>query len=489
MEEQEKMVFCENHEDVAAIDNCATCGKAICYRCKKRLFGVTFCSLKCALRMAIRSAGGALSEGTRKAAKKLKGSRKKKSIRFPFFPRRVGLVFDILLLAGLLFSIQRIMKMGRELKTAAGIPGSPLRIVPADTSSKEVESVFRPTQGGMVTSNTMDITGEAEADRIVSLSIDGKLSRVTLPQDGKFRFDNVRLHRGSNRIEVRAITQEGRVSVLQVMTLAAGAPTVEYLARDFQRGSVETRELAFTFDGGSSDNAASSILDALKSKNVKATFFLTGEFIRSYPGLVRRIVSEGHDVGDHTWSHPHLTSYAEDRRQATLPGITAEKLKGELLKTAAIFRTVTGRDMVPLWRAPYGEVNPELMRWAAEAGFRHVGWTTGKGWAESMDSMDWVADRKSAAYHSAGEIAAKILAYAKTGKYGANGIVVLMHLGTERKDDFPHERLPEIIDGLKKLGYSPVKVTEMMARPETALSPSSPRGEKESPAAAVPIPN
>jgi peptidoglycan/xylan/chitin deacetylase (PgdA/CDA1 family) len=487
MEEQEKMVFCGNHEDVAAIEDCACCGKAICYRCKKRLFGVTFCSLKCALKMAFRSAGGALKSATRKTEKKPKGSRKKKSIRFPFFRRRIGLVFDILLLAGLLFSIQRIMKMGRELRGAAGVPGSLLKIAPADTSSKEVESVFRPTPGGMITSNSMDIAGEAEPDRIVSLSIDGKLSRVTLPQDGKFRFDNVRLHRGSNRIEVRAITQEGRVSVLQVMTLVSGAPTVEYLARDFQRGSMETREMAFTFDGGSSDNAASGILDALKAKNVKATFFLTGEFIRSYPALVRRIVSEGHDVGDHTWSHPHLTSFADDRRQATLPGITADKLKGELLKTAAIFRTVTGRDMVPLWRAPYGEVNPDLMRWAAEAGFRHVGWTTGKGWAESMDSMDWVADRKSSAYHSAGEIAAKILAYAKTGKYGANGIVVLMHLGTERKDDFPHERLPEIIDGLKKLGYSPVKVSEMMAKPEPSLSSSVQKIEKESPSVSVPI--
>jgi peptidoglycan/xylan/chitin deacetylase (PgdA/CDA1 family) len=379
--------------------------------------------------------------------------------------------------------------MGKELKTATQSPGSPLTIAPADTSSKEVEAAFRPTQGGMVTSNTMDISGEAEPDRIVSLSIDGRLSRVTLPQDGKFRFDNVRLHRGSNRIEVRAITQEGRVSVLQMMTLVYGAPTVEYLARDFQRGPLDSREMAFTFDGGSSDNAASEILGSLKAKNIKATFFLTGEFIRDYPALVRRIVAEGHDVGDHTWSHPHLTSFAGDRRQTTLPGITADKLRSELLKTAAIFRTVTGRDMVPFWRAPYGEVNPEIMRWAADVGFRHVGWTTGKGWAESMDSMDWVADKKSNAYHSAQEIADKILAYAKTGKYGANGVVILMHLGTERKEDFPHEKLPEIIDGLKKQGYTPVKVADLMARPESSVAAAAPKGEKEPAVPSVPIPH
>jgi hypothetical protein len=78
MEEQEKMVFCGNHEDVAAIDNCACCGKAICYRCKKRLFGVTFCGFKCAVRMGVRSAAGALREKTGIFLKNLKTSRKKK---------------------------------------------------------------------------------------------------------------------------------------------------------------------------------------------------------------------------------------------------------------------------------------------------------------------------------------------------------------------------------------------------------------------------
>ena len=487
MEEQEKMVFCENHEDVAAIDNCAFCGKAICYRCKKRLFGLTFCGFRCAARMALQSAGGAIHNLLRKLSKHSKTSKKKKTLPGRFFRKRLGMLFDILLLLGLIFSIQRILKMDKEFKKAGGGLGKALVIAPADTSSRKVEAVFRPTQGGMVTANMLDISGEAEADRIVSLAIDGRLSRVTLPQDGKFLFDKVKLHRGANRIEVRAITQDGRVSVLQVMTLTYGAPTLEYLARDFQRGPLDAKEMAFTFDGGSSDNAAADILDALKAKKVKATFFLTGEFIHQYPALVRRIVSEGHDVGDHTWSHPHLTSFANDRKQTTMPGITADKLRSELLKTASIFRTVTGRDMVPLWRAPYGEYNPEILRWAAEAGFRHVGWTTGRGWAESMDSMDWVADRRSNAYHSAQEIADKILAYAKTGRYGANGIVILMHLGTERRDDFPHEKLPEIIDGLKKQGYAPVKVADLIAKAEPSVAAVAQKGEREAAVPATPI--
>jgi peptidoglycan/xylan/chitin deacetylase (PgdA/CDA1 family) len=489
MEEQEKMVFCENHEDVAAIDICAFCGKAICYRCKKRFFGVAFCGFRCAARMAFQAAGGAIRNSLRKLSPHPGTSKKKKSVPGRFSWKRIGILFDVLLFLGLVFSIHRILKMDKEFKSAGGGRGNAFVIAPADTSSGKVEGVFRPTQGGMVTANALDISGEAEADRIVSLAIDGRLNRVTLPQDGKFLFDKVKLHRGVNRIEVRAITQDGRVSLLQAMTLTYGAPTVDYLVRDFQRGPLDSKEMAFTFDGGASDNAAGEILDALKAKNIKATFFLTGEFIHKYPALVRRIVSEGHDVGDHTWSHPHLTTFSNDRKQTTTPGITADRLRSELLKTASIFRTVTGRDMVALWRAPFGEYNAEILRWAAEAGFRHVAWTTGRGWAESMDSMDWVADKKSSAYHSAQEIEDKILAYAKTGRYGANGIVILMHLGTERRDDYPHEKLPEIIDGLKKQGYAPVKVAELMAKAETSVAAAAQKGEREAAVPSAPIPH
>ena len=81
-----------------------------------------------------------------------------------------------------------------------------------------------------------------------------------------------------------------------------------------------------------------------------------------------------------------------------------------------------------------------------------------------MDTMDWVADKNSKAYHSADEIAQKILKYAENKETGANGVIILMHLGTNRTDDFPHKRLPEIISGLKKKGYETVKISEMLSR-------------------------
>lgn len=484
-EDPDSMIFCDNHPDIAAIDTCSVCGKAICYRCSKQAAGVTICGFKCGLKALVRSFSAAAS---RRFGKK-PGRKRKRRRPWTRQPARVAL--DTLLGLGLLFAVVRLWTLGRELKSVAGTGADVPVAAVADTSGRPVEAVFRPTQAGMVTSNVIDVSGAAEDGRIVSLIVDGKPVAAELAQDGKFSFERIKLKRGATRIEVRALSINGDVSVLQVMTLATAAPTAAVLSRDFSRGPLGRKEVAFTFDGGSSDNAAGSILDALKKTGTRATFFLTGEFIEKHQKTTRRIVAEGHDVGNHTWKHPHLTTYAEDRRQTTRPGITAGRIREELLKTASLFRSVTGRDLSPVWRAPYGETNAEILRWAADAGFRHVGWTTGKGWAGTMDTMDWVADRKSKAYHSAGEVEDKILRFAESGKNGANGAVILMHLGTERRDDFPHERLESIIGGLTRMGYKPVRVSEMMTAADAepvrsvAAAPSAPQTDPRAESAAA----
>jgi peptidoglycan/xylan/chitin deacetylase (PgdA/CDA1 family) len=92
----------------------------------------------------------------------------------------------------------------------------------------------------------------------------------------------------------------------------------------------------------------------------------------------------------------------------------------------------------------------------------HVRWTVGQGREETMDTLDWVADKNSKVYYTAEEIAQKILKFADEPNSGANGAVILFHLGTNRKDDFPHKKLPDIIDGLHRKGFKLVKVSEMI---------------------------
>jgi peptidoglycan/xylan/chitin deacetylase (PgdA/CDA1 family) len=230
-----------------------------------------------------------------------------------------------------------------------------------------------------------------------------------------------------------------------------------------------------TFDGGSEANVAGEILDSLRARSVRATMFLTGQFIRVHPDWVRRMVADGHEVGNHLDSHPHLTTYETNHRQKTLPGVTREFLIGQLRHAEESFRSLTGKPMVPFWRAPFGEHNEEIRAWAAEAGYRHISWTRGAGTAEDLDTRDWVADRSSHIYRSRQEIAARLVALGNRQPEGLNGGIVLMHLGTHRRTDRPHESLPEILKGLQDQGYRLVTVSELLGRSETPLVPGTPQ--------------
>ena len=452
----QKIYYCVNHPGVVATDVCSQCGKRICYNCRIEAFGRIFCSTHCVVVFMLKRA----SKSIFLIFKKL--------IALMFWPFRMAAKLSLrnwavlILGLGLIVSFYFLWKLSSEIRSLTiNSQGKNIVETAIDTSKIPLPKIFRPTRGGMVFSNTLSITGEADDNRIVSLSINGKLVRAVLPKNGRFSFKGIKLKRGDNRLEVRAITEDGKVSTLQTLFLTYANPTLRYLSKSFTRGSLNKKEVALTFDGGSINNAAKPILDILKEKNVKCTFFLTGEFIRRYPDTVRRIVSEGHEVGNHTWDHPHLTTYAKNRKHNTLPGITAEKIKMEFSKTAALFKLVTGHEMVHFWRAPYGEYNKQILMWAAQAGYKHVGWTVGRGWENTMDTFDWVADKNSKIYKTADQIAEKILRYAKGKKHGANGVIILMHLGTERKDDFPYKKLPEIIDGLRKEGYRFVRISEM----------------------------
>jgi peptidoglycan/xylan/chitin deacetylase (PgdA/CDA1 family) len=231
----------------------------------------------------------------------------------------------------------------------------------------------------------------------------------------------------------------------------------------FDNGTNRKKLVALTFDGGSHYSAAKEILDTLHSRHIRATMFVTGWFIRKNPGVIKRIVHDGHEVGNHTYSHPHLTSWAQDRTHTTLPSVSQSGLCEELSKTNTIFRSLIGKDMAPLWRAPYGERNRQICRWAHTCGYLHVGWRQGRSWRQTLDTNDWVPDEETPGYHSPDEVLEKILNLARQSPYGINGGIVLMHLGTVRKnpDQQVHRVLGRLIDSLRELGYHFVTVSEL----------------------------
>ncbi len=222
------------------------------------------------------------------------------------------------------------------------------------------------------------------------------------------------------------------------------------------RGNMGRKEIAFTFDAGSNAKVASEILDLLKEQNIQSTMFLTGQFVESNAEIVKRIASAGHEVGNHLMKHDHLIDPKSMRT-----ALTRQELMVQLHQVEKRYEAVTGRSMSKLWRAPYGEINQEIIDWASSMGYTHVGWTrSGK---LSLDTLDWVADPKSSLYRTPDEIMNRILAFEKADHNGLNGGIVLMHLGSERPtNEMPHRKLSQLFDQLFKKGYKGVTVSEVL---------------------------
>jgi peptidoglycan/xylan/chitin deacetylase (PgdA/CDA1 family) len=237
----------------------------------------------------------------------------------------------------------------------------------------------------------------------------------------------------------------------------SGGISAEPILKSFDRGSRARREVVFSFDAGSETAGAEEILDTLREQRIRTTFFLTGEFIRRHPGLTRRIADDGHEVANHTDSHLHLTLWETSRNHSTRPDVNRRRLREELQRTAAAFRGATGKEMAPLWRAPYGEYNQEILRWAAADGWTHVGWT------RQMDTLDWVSEPGSRIYRGPGEIADRVLAFPRDDPMKAHGTIILMHLGSGRPAEERLSRnLSHILSGYRRMGFDFVTASDMM---------------------------
>ena len=242
------------------------------------------------------------------------------------------------------------------------------------------------------------------------------------------------------------------------------SPSTWKPGEDMVRGRSGSRMVAVTFDGGSYSNGADKILNVLAKRNLKATFFLTGDFMNDYPEVTRKIAREGHEVGNHTYSHLHLTTFEKNFRQDTLPGINQKVLLAELAKNEALFEKLSGKKMVKLWRAPYGEQNETIRNWASTKGYQHVSWTYDPKTRKSLDGLDWVSDQDSALYLTSEEIVNKIISFDSQTEMGLAGGIVLLHLGSERKDDPFYPRLGQLIDKLREKGYEVGSVSSLLAK-------------------------
>jgi peptidoglycan/xylan/chitin deacetylase (PgdA/CDA1 family) len=207
------------------------------------------------------------------------------------------------------------------------------------------------------------------------------------------------------------------------------------------RGAKGFRRVCMTFDGGSTCEVAVEVLDLLKERGIHTTFFITGDFVQKYPELVKRMVREGHEVGNHSFTHPHLAPGMKRD-----PLWTKERIQRELLDTDAAFLRLVGRPMDPLWRSPFGEQTPEIRKWVEELGYRHV------GWSEGADTLDWATVKERRLYRTGNAILDRL--HTRMEKQDGDGLIVLMHLGSGRPvGDRPAGVLGPFLDLAAKEGW------------------------------------
>ncbi len=189
--------------------------------------------------------------------------------------------------------------------------------------------------------------------------------------------------------------------------------------------------VALTFDDGPEARYTPRILDELKKKGVPATFFVMGKQVQSYPEIMKRIVNEGHGIGNHTWSHPNLAK--------TWTG----KVKEEIHLTQHELQRVTGRKP-DIFRPPFGQLTKSDLFILHELGMKNIMW--------SVDTLDW-----------SGLSAEEIVDIVERDI--TPGGIVLQHnfqFGNTALLEGTVEAIPKIIDELRARGYTFVTVQTLL---------------------------
>jgi peptidoglycan/xylan/chitin deacetylase (PgdA/CDA1 family) len=194
----------------------------------------------------------------------------------------------------------------------------------------------------------------------------------------------------------------------------------------FERGADTRRAVALTFDDGPHPDLTPRVLEILRRYDARATFFCVGINAEAYPELVGRTVDDGHQVGNHTWSHPFL------------PDLTRDQVLRQVDATNEALAKAAGGENA-LVRPPYGARTPSVLRWLAGHGMVTALW--------DVDAGDWAAPGVGAVTHN-------VLSRVRPGS------VVLMHdAGGDRAQTV--EALPGIVERLLADGYELVTVDEV----------------------------
>lgn len=194
----------------------------------------------------------------------------------------------------------------------------------------------------------------------------------------------------------------------------------------------DDKKIALTIDAAWQDDKTPFILETLEAYNIKATFFLCGFWVNEHPDMVKRIYDAGHEIGNHSMTHPHMNKLSKD-------AIVKELNDFETAVSAIIGKKTT------LFRAPYGEYNDNVVKTLRECGYEVIQW--------DIDTIDWREER------SAKTILDSVLPRIR------NGSIILSHNNGYKIEQY----LPTLIETLLSQGYEFATVSELLLDGETLI--------------------
>ena len=193
-------------------------------------------------------------------------------------------------------------------------------------------------------------------------------------------------------------------------------------------GDTTQNTIYLTFDCGYENGNTEPILDALKKHDVKATFFVVGNFVETSPEIVKRMIAEGHTVGNHTYHHLDMSSIS-----------SMDAFKKETQDVENLFEQITGTPITKFYRPPQGKYNIENLKMAQELGYHTFFW--------SLAYVDWYQDKQPTKDEAFGKLLKRI----------HPGAIVLLHSTSSTNAQI----LDELLTKWEEMGYTIKPLTEL----------------------------
>lgn len=185
-------------------------------------------------------------------------------------------------------------------------------------------------------------------------------------------------------------------------------------------GAADKKIIYLTFDAGYENGYTPAILDALKKHNVKATFFVVGNYLNTSPDLVKRMISEGHIVGNHTNTHPDMSKISD-----------MTSFQKEISDVEIKFKEITGQEIQKYYRPPQGKYSVDNLKMANELGYKTIFW--------SLAYVDWYQDKQPTKEEAFSKLLPRI----------HPGAVVLLHSTSKTNSEI----LDELLTKWENAGY------------------------------------